>query len=145
MVHATLSMALFVSNVDVGTSLVDICIPNAAFLNACWLWKEMEVAEMVIELSFILDTKPTSAYVVFPHIYVALGYSGEKLNMRNGLRELKNVKMDARLLDNDSWLAFARLRVLRIYPVSELRFMHIKKLIVELYKEARLKSSSLFL
>jgi len=80
------------------TIQVDIVI-WAALLNACWFWKVMEAGDRLAKLLFSSDTKPNSANVILSNIYIyiyiyaAWGKWGEKLHVRNGLRDLE-VKKD---------------------------------------------------
>lgn len=58
-------------------------------LNACWFWKDMEIAERAAENLFSLDPTSKSAFVVLSNLYAVQGRWGQKLNVRRRLQSLK--------------------------------------------------------
>ncbi|KAK8606688.1 hypothetical protein V6N13_052453 [Hibiscus sabdariffa] len=64
-----------------------------ALLHSCWYWMDMEVGERVAEKLFSMNPKTISVYVILSNIYAILGKWGEKLEVRQRLRDLE-VKKD---------------------------------------------------
>ncbi|GMJ07844.1 SLOW GROWTH 2 [Hibiscus trionum] len=63
-----------------------------ALLHSCWYWMDMEVGERVAEKLFSMNPKTISVYVILSNIYAILGKWGEKLEVRQRLRDLEAKK-----------------------------------------------------
>ncbi|KAI3471201.1 hypothetical protein Pfo_027864 [Paulownia fortunei] len=64
-----------------------------SLLHASWFWMDLEVGERVAEKMFTLDRNPSSACVIMSNMYSRSGKWGQKLKVRDILREL-GVKKD---------------------------------------------------
>ncbi|GMI68979.1 hypothetical protein like AT4G02750 [Hibiscus trionum] len=60
-----------------------------ALLHSCWYWMDMEVGERVAEKLFSMNPNTISVYVILSNIYAVLGKWGEKLEVRQKLRDLE--------------------------------------------------------
>ncbi|KAG8391250.1 hypothetical protein BUALT_Bualt01G0168600 [Buddleja alternifolia] len=58
-----------------------------SLLNASSFWMDMEIAERVAEKMFTLDPKPSSACVIMSNMYSRSGKWGQKVKVRDFLRE----------------------------------------------------------
>ncbi|MFQ6669478.1 hypothetical protein Gotur_034708 [Gossypium turneri] len=64
-----------------------------ALLHSCWYWMDMDVGGRAAQKLFSLNPKTISVYVILSNIYAILGKWGEKLEVRQRLRDLE-VKKD---------------------------------------------------
>ncbi|KAL0403215.1 UNVERIFIED_CONTAM: Pentatricopeptide repeat-containing protein [Sesamum radiatum] len=64
-----------------------------SLLHASWYWMDMEVGNRVAEKMLMLDPDPSSACVIMSNMYSGSGKWGQKLKVRDFLREL-GVKKD---------------------------------------------------